>query len=95
MRPSHCEYLHLFSFSGQCDVLTFQAAKTAGARRDLLLGLFERIESIFKRLEIYIEVPRTSGMTDVIVKVMVEVLCILSIATKQISQHRASKSIPG
>jgi len=27
-------------------------------------------------LYIYIEVPRTSGMTDVIVKVMVEVLCI-------------------
>ena len=34
-------------------------------------------------------------MTDVVVKVMVEVLCILSIATKEINQHRASESIPG
>ena len=32
-------------------------------------------------------------MTDVIVKVMVEVLCILSIATKEINQHRASELI--
>jgi hypothetical protein len=74
--------------------LAFQAAKAVGASRDLLLGLFERIENIFKRLEVYIEVPRTSGMTDAIVKVMVEVLSILAIATKEINQHRASESIP-
>jgi hypothetical protein len=34
-------------------------------------------------------------MTDVIVKFMVEVLCILSIATKEVNQHRASELIPG
>jgi hypothetical protein len=34
-------------------------------------------------------------MTDVIAKVMVEVLYILSIATKEIKQRRASESIPG
>ena len=34
-------------------------------------------------------------MTDVIVKVMVEVLNVLSIATKEIKQYRASESIPG
>jgi hypothetical protein len=33
-------------------------------------------------------------MTDAIVKVMVEVLCILAIATKEINQHRASEPIP-
>ena len=80
---------------GRCDLLTSQAANAVSTSRDLLLGLFERIETIFKRLVIYIDVPQTSGMTDVIVKVMVEVLCILSIATKEISQHRASELIPG
>jgi hypothetical protein len=34
-------------------------------------------------------------MTDVIVKVMVEVLSILAIATKEINQRRTSKLIPG
>ena len=33
-------------------------------------------------------------MTDVIAKVMVEVLYIISIATKEIKQHRASELIP-
>jgi hypothetical protein len=46
-------------------------------------------------LEIYIEVPQTSGMMDAVVKVMVEVLCILAIATKEINQRRASESILG
>jgi hypothetical protein len=46
-------------------------------------------------LEVYIDVPQTPGMTDAIVKVMVEVLSILAIATKEINQRRASELIPG
>jgi hypothetical protein len=48
-------------------------------------------------LEVYIEVtlPQNSGMTYAIVKVMVEVLCILAIATKEIKRSRASELIPG
>ncbi|KAF8487161.1 hypothetical protein DFH94DRAFT_641656, partial [Russula ochroleuca] len=42
----------------------------------------------FRRLEIYIEVPPTSEMTDTIVQIMVEVLSILGIATKEIKQGR-------
>ncbi|KAF8471650.1 hypothetical protein DFH94DRAFT_684801 [Russula ochroleuca] len=65
------------------------ATSAVSASRDLLLGLFERIENIFRRLEIYIDVPQTPGMTDAIVKVMVEVLSILAIATKEINQNSA------
>jgi hypothetical protein len=72
-----------------------QAASAVSSSRDLLLGLFERIENIFRRLEVYIDVPRTPGMTDAIVKVMVEVLSILAIATKQLNQPRASELILG
>jgi hypothetical protein len=57
----------------------------------LLIDLFERIENVFRRLETYIEVPPTAGMTDAIVKVMVEVLRIIAIATKEIKQNRASE----
>ena len=34
-------------------------------------------------------VPLAAGMTDVIVGVMVEILCVLAIVTKDIKQNRA------
>ena len=54
--------------------------------------MFERIENVFRRLEVYIEVPPTIGMMDAIVKVIIEVLSILAIVTKEIKQSRASES---
>jgi hypothetical protein len=33
-------------------------------------------------------------MTDAIVKVMIEVLCVLAIATKEFKENRASELIP-
>jgi hypothetical protein len=59
----------------------------------MLIIIFERIENVFRRLENYIEYPRTTGMIDAIVKVMVEVLSILAIATKEIKESRASELI--
>jgi hypothetical protein len=59
------------------------------ASRGPLLDLFARIENIFRRLETYIEGTPTAGMTDTIVGVMVEVLCVLAIATKEVKQSRA------
>ncbi len=70
-----------------------QAAKAVSASQDALIDLFERIENIFRRLETYIEVPQASGMGDMTVKVMVEILFILAIATKEIHQNSASALI--
>lgn len=61
----------------------------------MLLDLFGRIENVFRLLETYIEVPQTEIMTDAIVKVMADVLCILAIATRDINQSRASEFLPG
>jgi hypothetical protein len=52
-----------------------------------------RIEGFFKRLESYTELRPTAAMTDVIVKIIIEVLSILAIATKEIKQGRSSESI--
>jgi hypothetical protein len=57
----------------------------------MLVDLFERVEQFFKRLECYTEIGPTGVMTDIIVKVMVEVLSILAIATKEVKQSRASE----
>jgi hypothetical protein len=52
------------------------------------------MENFLRRLEAYIEVPQTPNMADIIMKVMVEVLFILSIATKELNQNSASELIP-
>ena len=59
----------------------------------MLIDIFVRIEGFFKRLDSYTEVQPTVAMTDVIVKMMVEILSILAIATKEIKQGRSSKMI--
>jgi hypothetical protein len=59
----------------------------------VLADIFVRIEGFFRRLELYTEVPPTAAMTDVIVKILIEVLSILAIATKRIKQGRSSELI--
>ena len=70
-------------------------AKDVDASQDMLIDIFGRIESFFRRLESYTEVRPTSTMADIIIKIMVEILSILAIATKDIKQRRASELIPG
>ncbi len=72
-----------------------QAAKDVSAAQEALIDIFERVENFLKRLETYTEVQPTAAMTDIIVKIMVEVLNILAIATKEIKQGRTSElSVP-
>ncbi len=71
-----------------------QAAETVGAGRDALFEVFERLETFFQRLELYTETAFNQDMMDIITKIMVEVLSILGIATKEIRQGRTSKSLP-
>ena len=68
-----------------------QAAKDVDAGEGALADLFERIENFFRRLESYTGVPPTDAMTDMIVKIMVEVLNIFAIATKEMKQGWASE----
>jgi hypothetical protein len=49
------------------------------------------MENFFHRLEVYIEVAPTPEMMDMIMKIMVEVLTVLAIATKEIKQGRTSE----
>jgi hypothetical protein len=74
-----------------CNTYIFQAAKDVQASQDALINIFERIEMFFRRLEIYTELRPTTGMIDVIIQIMVEVLSILGIATTEIKQSRISE----
>ena len=61
------------------------------ASQDTLIDIFERMENFFQRLEIYTRVSPPPEMIDIIVKIVVEVLSILGIATKEMKQGRTSK----
>ena len=74
-----------------CYAYASQAAKDVRASQDNLINIFERIEMFFRRLEIYTEVPVSTEMMDIVVQIMVEVLSILGIATKEINQGRMSE----
>ncbi|KAI9463514.1 hypothetical protein F5148DRAFT_1368876, partial [Russula earlei] len=65
-------------------------AKAVSSGEGALVSLFGRIESFFRRLEVYIEVPSIAGMKDTMVRIMMEVLSILAIATKEIKRNRAT-----
>ena len=58
------------------------------------MELFSRIEYFFCRLEIYTEVPPTTVMTRIAVDIVVEVLNILGIATKEVKRGLLSELIP-
>ena len=70
-----------------------QAAKDVAASQDILVDLFGRVESFFRRLEIYTGVPLTPAMTDKMVEIAVEVLDILATATREMKQTRASEFV--
>ncbi|KAI9434177.1 hypothetical protein H4582DRAFT_809833 [Lactarius indigo] len=67
------------------------AAKDVVASQDALIDIFERIESFFRRLETYTEVPTTEAMKETIEKIMVEVLGIFGIVTKEMKQGRTKR----
>ena len=76
---------------GRCKTWIHQAAKDVRASRDTLVDIFERIEMFFRRVEVYTELQPTAEMMNMIIEIMVEVLSILGIATKEVKQSRISK----
>ena len=53
--------------------------------------IFDRIERFFHRLEIYTGVIPSAAMRGIILEIMVEVLTILAIATKEAKHGRLSE----
>jgi hypothetical protein len=62
---------------------------------DVLVDLLESIEQFLKRLDIYTKIPPTVVMNETVVKILVELLSALALATKRIKQGRTSKLVFG
>ena len=74
----------------QRDIQVPQAVKNVSASYDALIDLFASFENFLGRLSIYIGVPLTPALTNILVKIIAELLSTLALATKQVKQGRLS-----
>ena len=61
------------------------------ASHDALVELLEPMKDFFERLGVYTQIPLTSEMAEVLVKIVAEIFSILSVATREVNRKRASK----
>ena len=59
---------------------------------DSLVDIFECIENFLIRLNIYTDIPPTvaPAMTEIVTKIMAELITVLALATEQMNQGRLS-----
>ena len=85
-------YLPVFSALLPFHLQSCQTAKDVRESYDALVNIFECIENFIRRLTIYNEIPPTPAMTEMIIKIMAELINVLALATKQMKQGRFSMS---
>ena len=75
-----------------CTIYPPQAAVGVGESYDALSDLFERVSSFLARFRVYTEkIPPSPTISNVMVKIMTEVINVLALATKHIKQGRFSR----
>ena len=73
------------------DIRVLQAVKDISASYDALVDLFASFENFLRRLSIYSGIPPTPALSNVLAKIIVELLSTLALATKQVQQGRFSE----
>ena len=73
-----------------CDIQAYQVVKGVIDSYDSLVDLLESMEHFLKRLNIYDKIPHTDGMTEIVVKILMELLSTLALVTKQIQEGKPS-----
>ena len=74
------------------DIQMNQAANCATDSYEPLVELLESIEHFLNRLDIYTRMPSTPTLDDIVVKIIVELLSTLGLATKELRRGRSSES---
>ena len=66
------------------------------ASYDALVEIFECVDGFVRRLMIYIKIERPDpALTEVLIKIMADMISILALATKQMNQGVFSRSVLG
>ena len=89
--PSYFLYVPSPSPSVYCrDNHVLQAVEDTSASYDALIDLFASFENFLSRLSIYTRVPPTLALTNILMKIVVELISTIALVTKQVKQVRLS-----
>jgi hypothetical protein len=80
----------MFVIVNMCETRS-QAVKDVVASHEALIHLFERVHLFLQRLNRYTGMPLTGDMTELLGKIMSQVLSILALSTKEITGRRISE----
>lgn len=70
----------------------YQTPRFLEQGHDVLIDIFKCINIFLSLLKIYADIPPTLAMTAMVVQILLELLAVLAIATKQIGQGRFGES---
>ena len=79
-------------YESLCDIYVCQVVVDNDRNYDVLVNLFESVMIFLHRLEIYIKIPPSAAMTEIVVKILVELLSTLALAAKQMSKKVAGRN---
>ena len=65
--------------------------KNVGLNPDELTDLFNSIGALIERLDIYTKIPPMPAMTEVVIRIMAELLSTVALVTKHVKQGRLGK----
>jgi hypothetical protein len=91
--PPRCMSLAYFSHVHPNNIHLNQTVKDVNTSYDAIVDLLETIEYLINQLDIYTRIPLTGAVTEILVKIMVELISTLALVTKQIKQNRPSKFV--
>jgi hypothetical protein len=63
------------------------------ASHEKIIRLFERIHFFLQRMKIYIGLPLTNELIELLGKIMAQLLCILALSTKAMTERRMSELV--
>ena len=89
---SYSLYVPFYGSSCGHDIRVYQVANGVIASFDGVVDLLESIEHFLQRLDIYTRIPPTPAMDDILVKIMVELVSTVALATAELKQGRPSES---
>ena len=93
MLDSYSQYVSLCRFACvlSLNAQILKATKGVSTSYDALVDLFECFEHYLGRLKVLTEIPSAVG--EILIKIMVELLDVLALATQQIKQGRFSEFV--
>jgi len=71
--------------------LISQAAVGVATSYEVIVSLFERVRYFLLRLKIYTDIPPTTELTEILGKIMAEIVFILALGTKEMMRGSISE----